>query len=57
VSQGGGATVVGTVSRLGADSVSLDLGKVEFRLRVDARGRLLSGGIPAQQLSFTRIDH
>ncbi|HTK43644.1 MAG TPA: hypothetical protein VL287_18825 [Gemmatimonadales bacterium] len=53
-SQGGGATVVGTVSRHGADSVSLDLGQVEFRMRVDARGRLVSGGIPAQQVSFTR---
>ena len=53
-SQGGGATVVGTVFRHGADSVSLDLGQVEFRMRVDTRGRLVSGGIPAQQVSFTR---
>ena len=53
-SQGGGATVVGTVSRLGADSVALELGRVEFRLRVDPQGRLLGGGIPAQRLSFER---
>jgi len=53
-SQGGGATVVGTVARFAADSVSLDLGQVEFRLRVDPQGRLLGGGIPAQRLSFTR---
>jgi hypothetical protein len=53
-SQGGGATVVGTVSRLGGDSMSLDLGQVQFRFRVDSQGRLLSGGIPAQRLSFTR---
>jgi hypothetical protein len=52
--QGGGATVVGTVSRVGADSVTLDLGKVEFRMRVDAGGRLLGGGIPAQRVSFER---
>jgi len=51
---GGGATVVGTVSRIGADSVALDLGSVEFRMRVDAAGRLLGGGIPAQRLSFER---
>jgi hypothetical protein len=53
-SQAGGATVVGTVARFAADSVSLDLGQVEFRLRVDSQGRLLGGGIPAQRLSFTR---
>jgi len=53
-SQGSGATVVGTVSRLGADSVALALGRVEFRLRIDPQGRLLGGGIPAQQLSFER---
>jgi hypothetical protein len=52
--QGGGATVVGTVARVGADSVALDLGSVEFRLRVDAAGRLLGGGIPAQRLTFER---
>jgi hypothetical protein len=53
-SGGGGVTVVGTVSRIGADSVALQLGTVEFRLRVDAGGRLLGGGIPAQGLSFER---
>ncbi len=52
--QGGGATVVGTVFRVGADSVALDLGNVEFRMRVDAGGRLLGGGIPAQRVSFER---
>jgi hypothetical protein len=52
--QGGGATVVGTVSRVGRDSVTLDLGNVEFRMRVDAAGRLLGGGIPAQRVSFER---
>jgi hypothetical protein len=52
--QGGGGTVVGTVSRVGPDSLALDLGTIEFRLRVDAGGRLLGGGIPAQQLSFER---
>lgn len=50
----GGATLVGTVSRIGADSVTLDLGNVEFRMRVDPAGRLLGGGIPAQGLSFQR---
>jgi hypothetical protein len=50
----GGATVVGTVSRVGTDSVTLDLGSVEFRMRLGAGGRLLGGGIPAQRLSFER---
>ncbi|MGE5232375.1 MAG: hypothetical protein ACM3NS_11580, partial [Deltaproteobacteria bacterium] len=50
----GGATLVATVSRIGADSLALQLGTVEFRLRVDAAGRLLGGGIPAQGLSFER---
>jgi hypothetical protein len=45
---------VGTVRRIGADSLALELGSVEFRLRVDAGGRLLGGGIPAQGLSFER---
>ena len=52
--QGGGATVIGTLSRVGPDSVTLDLGNVEFRMRVDAAGRLLGGGIPAQRVSFER---
>jgi hypothetical protein len=45
---------VGTVSRFGADSVAIDLGRVTFRLQIDPQGRLLGGGIPAQQLSFRR---
>jgi hypothetical protein len=52
--QGGGVTVVGTVWRVGADSVALELGSVEFRMRVDGVGRLLGGGIPVQRLTFER---
>ncbi len=52
--QGGGVTVVGTIVRVGADSVALELGSVEFRLRVDSAGRLLGGAIPAQRLFFER---
>ena len=51
---GEGATVVGTVSRIGVDSVALELGSVEYRMRVDAGGRLLGGAIAAQGLSFER---
>ena len=49
-----GATAVGTIARVSSDSVALDLGEVEFRLQVDADGRLRGGGIPAQQLSIHR---
>jgi hypothetical protein len=53
-SQGGGATAVGIVAHLAADSVTLDLGQVEFRLQVDPQGRLTGGAIPAQQLLIER---
>jgi len=49
-----GATAVGTIARLAGDSIALELGEVEFRLRVDAQGRLTGGGIPAQRLSIER---
>ncbi len=50
----GGQTVRGTVTPFAGDSVSVLLGPVEFRLRVDREGRLLGGGIPAQGLSVLR---
>ncbi|MGH7703667.1 MAG: hypothetical protein ACREMO_11265 [Gemmatimonadales bacterium] len=50
----GGQTVTASVRRVGSDSVALDLGTVEFRLEVDAAGRLLGGGIPAQQIRVIR---
>jgi hypothetical protein len=54
-SQGqGGQTVTGKVTRVGADSVSLAIGNVEFLMQVDKEGRLLRGGIPKQQLFFER---
>ena len=52
---GGGQTVDARVSKLGADSVSMAIGSVEFRLRVDAAGRVLGGSIPAQQLVAERV--
>ncbi|MGH7631529.1 MAG: hypothetical protein ACREOF_19505 [Gemmatimonadales bacterium] len=50
-----GQTIRGTVAPVGADSVTVAIGTVEFRLRVDQDGRLLGGGIPAQNLSVERI--
>lgn len=53
--QQSGQTIRGKVTPVGPDSLAVAIGSVEFRLRVDAEGRLLGGGIPAQQLSVERI--
>jgi hypothetical protein len=52
---GGGQTVDARISKLGADSLAMAIGSVEFRLRVDAAGRVLGGTIPAQQLVAERV--
>jgi hypothetical protein len=52
---GGGQTVDAKVSKLGADSVTMMIGSVEFRLKVDVSGRVLGGTIPAQQLVAERV--
>jgi hypothetical protein len=51
---GGGQTVDAKVSKLGADSLALDIGSVEFHLKVDSTGRLLGGSIPSQQVVAER---
>jgi hypothetical protein len=51
---GGGQTVSAKVSPLGSDSLTLDIGKVEYHLRVDPGGRVLGGRIPAQDLVAER---
>lgn len=51
---GGGQTVTGVVSRLGADSALVRIGRVEFRLKVDGDGRILGGSVPGQGLLITR---
>jgi len=52
---GGGQTLEAKVAWVGADSVTLALGNVEFRLRVDSAGRVLGGAIPSQQLVADRV--
>jgi hypothetical protein len=52
---GGGQTLDAKVSKLGADSLTMMIGNVEFRLRVDSSGRVLGGAIPAQQLVAERV--
>lgn len=51
---GGGQTASGAVRRLAPDSAVVQIGTVEFRLRVDAVGRILGGGLPAQDLVISR---
>jgi hypothetical protein len=51
---GGGQTRPATLSSLGSDSVSLDIGDVQFHLRVDGQGRVLGGRIPKQDVVVER---
>jgi hypothetical protein len=52
---GGGQTLEAKVSPVGTDSMSVAIGKVEFRLKVDTAGRVLGGSIPAQQVVAERV--
>jgi len=52
---GGGQTLDASVSALGADSLAVAIGKVEFHLRVDSTGRVLGGRIPSQGVVADRI--
>jgi hypothetical protein len=52
---GGGQTLDGKVSSLGADSLALAIGTVEFHLRVDSDGRVLGGRIPVQDVVAERV--
>jgi hypothetical protein len=52
---GGGQTVTARLSGLGADSLRLDIGNVEYHLRIDQGGRVLGGRIPAQDVVAERL--
>jgi hypothetical protein len=49
-----GQTVRAKIAQVGNDSVSVAIGGVDFRLQVDPSGRVLGGGIPAQNLFVER---
>ena len=51
---GGGQTLIAKLSRLGADSLQLDIGDTRIHLRMDSEGRLLGGRIPVQNLVAER---
>jgi hypothetical protein len=50
----GGQTKSARLSPLGTDSLSLDIGDIEFHLRVDPSGRVLGGRIPKQDVVVER---
>ncbi len=50
----GGQTITGTVRQLAGDSASVRLGTIEYRLQVDAQGRILGGSVPSQGLLILR---
>jgi hypothetical protein len=52
---GGGQTLDAKLSPIGADSLALAIGSVEFHLRVDPTGRVLGGRIPAQEVVADRL--
>ncbi len=51
---GGGQTLSAKIQRIGTDSLALDIGKVEYRLKVDPKGKVLGGIIPSQNVVVTR---
>jgi hypothetical protein len=51
---GGGQTLDAKVSSLGTDSLKLDIGDIQFHLRVDSTGRVLGGRIPVQNVLVER---
>jgi hypothetical protein len=51
---GGGQTLSAKVQPVGTDSLALDIGNVEFRLKVDEKGRVLGGVIPSQNVLVER---
>lgn len=51
---GGGQTLIAKLSPLSTDSLTLDIGPVQLRLRVDLAGRVLGAWIPAQDVVVER---
>jgi dienelactone hydrolase len=52
---GNGTSLSAGVRRVGADSVTITLGGVVLRARVDAEGRLLGAVVPSQGVVFERL--
>lgn len=52
----GGRTIQVALRHAARDSLMLSMGAVEFQLRIDAHGHILSGSVPAQGVSFHRVE-
>jgi len=52
---GGGQTLTARISALGTDSLTLDIGDIRYRLRVDQQGRVLGARIPVQDVIVERM--
>jgi len=52
---GGGQTLTGKLSASGPDSLTLDIGDIRYRLRVDKEGRVLGARIPNQDVTVERM--
>jgi alpha-beta hydrolase superfamily lysophospholipase len=52
----GGRTIDATLRFAGSDSLELSLGAASFQLKIDARGHILSGAVPAQNVRFERVE-
>jgi hypothetical protein len=51
---GGGQTITARVTNLGSDSLTIDIGDVRYRLKVDGEGRVLAATIPDQNVVVDR---
>lgn len=51
---GGGQTLSARLQPVGQDSLALDIGNVEYRLKVDDQGRVLGAAIPSQNVLVDR---
>lgn len=52
----GGRTLPATVTRLGGDSLAVDLSDVVLHVHIDPSGRLLSGALPTQRVTIQRVE-
>jgi len=52
----GGSTVKASLTPIGADSVVVNIGSQEYRLKVDQAGHILGAAAPAIGLTITRVD-
>ena len=52
----GGRTMQATLRFGASDSLQISMGAAAFQLKLDAHGHILSGSVPAQGVTFQRVD-